>query len=319
MQPSLKSKPRRMQNFTCQGCVATRVSRKARQLKGVCLNCFRVFLQSRKWGKLTVVGMPQQLRDKAGRTRSSVVCLCDCGNFDMYRTNNLMTGNSTCCKSCRARNRLKTFRQNKESGLAGTIFGDLKFLRNAPDNECVPRPSRPDEKRHTGEFLCLGCHKITYKAMEEAVMNTANQGCQRCYDVRFARLRLKLSAEQVQIGQSLFARWDNVSFGEAERLGITADWLAAVTQLMPLVRDAASSQAKNDMNAGHYAAFRNYRNRPDVKTANYLRAVLNRVLKSGGKDKSYYHGKLDCQKICFCSHDDLVAHIESQDRATPFL
>ncbi len=312
MQPITGSKPRRMQTFACQGCGATRVSRKAAQLKVVCLHCFGNFLKSRKWGNLTVVDMPKQVRDATGRTRSAVLCLCECGNVDRYRTNNLMTGNSTCCKSCRARNRLKNFRQNKESGLTGTLFGDLKFLRNAPDSECLPRRSRPDEKRHTGVFLCLGCGQTVYKAMEEAITKISKQACARCYDVRFARLQLDLSDVQIRLGQSLFANWDHITFGEAERRGSTLDWLDAVSQLMPLVRDAASVQAKSDMNPGHYAAFGNYRNRPDVRTARCLRAVLNKVLTSSGKDMSFYHGELDCQKICFCSHEALVAHIESQ-------
>jgi hypothetical protein len=148
--------------------------------------------------------------------------------------------------------------------------------------------------------------------MEEAVANISKQACSRCYDVKFARLRVDLTAAQIQLGQNLFAKWDHITYSDAERLGTATDWEDAVNQLRPLVRDAASAQPKNDMNAGHYAAFRNYRNRPDVKTAAYLRAVLHRVLKRGGKDMSFYHGQLDCQKICFCSYGDLVAHIESQ-------
>lgn len=313
MQPSKNSKPRRMQAFACQGCGATKVSRKAERLKNVvCLNCFGKFLQSKKWGKLTVVDMPKQVRDSAGRTRSAVICRCDCGTFDRYRTNNLMTHNSTCCKSCRSNNRLRALRHNKENELEGALFGDLQFLRNAPDGECVPRPSRPDEKRHTGEFLCLGCHDTVYKAMEEAVANASNQACSRCYDVKFARLKLGLATTQIQQGRALFAEWDYITFGDAIKLNKVDAWEDAIDQLRPLVRDTASTQAKIDMNAGHYAAFRNYRDRPDVKTAACLRSVLLRVLKAGGKDKSYYHGQLDCQKICFCSYENLVAHVEAQ-------
>ncbi len=61
--------------------------------------------QGLTYGKLFVKCLHSR-SSKVGNKKTMWTCVCSCGNISNYSASNLETGNSTCCLSCRAENRI---------------------------------------------------------------------------------------------------------------------------------------------------------------------------------------------------------------------
>ena len=129
-----------------------------------------------RFGKWTVVGLPESRRIKNGSCRSYVAVVCDCGTPGSVSISGLSSGQSTSCSCSRIKHKVK----------AGDMFGRLSIIREL-DREIGSK----GEKKRVVECVCACGIIKTYKLQYLLTGHTKSCGCYHRDTVRIARAKKK--------------------------------------------------------------------------------------------------------------------------------
>lgn len=87
-------------------------------------------LTGKKFNRLTVIKRAKSTKRANGKTRTNWLCLCDCGNYVIVESSNLISGNSCSCGCFKLEKTKKTGKKNKTHGMTNTriyrIWGNIK-------------------------------------------------------------------------------------------------------------------------------------------------------------------------------------------------